>query len=113
MLFHYRGFEFVRLVYNQIMSMAENTKGDKSCIIIFPTLIQQVLLIQWIVPPDSCNEHVTGFPKSVVKDRKVGRGSGADSSAPNLDEDINRTIASLKAIHIRLKSKLHILFSVS
>ena len=57
------------------------------------------------MPPDNSDVKVTGFPKLVVKDKKVGRGSGADSSAPNLEEDIASTIARLNAIRIRLRSK--------
>ncbi|KAF2562404.1 hypothetical protein F2Q70_00015000 [Brassica cretica] len=32
----------------------------------------------------------------------AGRGSGADSSAASLEEDINRTIAGLKAIRLMI-----------
>ncbi|KAF3522364.1 hypothetical protein F2Q69_00050330 [Brassica cretica] len=56
-----------------------------------------------IVPSDNSDVKFTGFPKLVVKDKKVGRGSGADSSAPNLEEDIASTIARLSAIRIRLR----------
>ncbi|KAF8116005.1 hypothetical protein N665_0024s0030 [Sinapis alba] len=75
MLYQHWGFDFRKLVYNQILSMAENTKAEKTRRIIFPTLIQQVLLIQRIVPPDSCDEDLTGMPKPVVKDKKAGRRS--------------------------------------
>lgn len=109
MLYHHRGFDFGKIVYNQIMSMAETTKGDKKRRIIFQTLIQQVLLLQRIVPPDTSDVDITGFPKLVVKDKKIGIGSGADSRPPNLEEDIASTIASLKAIRIRLRSKSIIL----
>ncbi|KAF3551213.1 hypothetical protein DY000_02010681 [Brassica cretica] len=78
--------------------MAENTKTEKTRRIMFPTLIQQVLLFQRIIPPDTCDDEFTGLPKLVVKDIKAGRGSGADSSTASLEEDIKCTIASLKAI---------------
>ncbi|KAF8098011.1 hypothetical protein N665_0276s0012 [Sinapis alba] len=105
LLYQHRPFDFGKIVYNQIMTMAENTKAEKTRRIILPTLIQQVLLIQRIVPPDSCDEDLTGMPKPVVKDKKAGRGAGADSHAPNLEKDITRAIASLKAIRLRLRSK--------
>ncbi|KAF3595513.1 hypothetical protein DY000_02023846 [Brassica cretica] len=56
----------------------------------FPTLIQQAILFQRTIPPDTLNDEFTGTPKLVVKDIKAGRGSGADSSAASLEEDINR-----------------------
>lgn len=108
MLYHHRSFNFGKLVYNQILTMAENTRTKKSRRIIFPTLIQQVLLIQCIVPPDSDDEEFTGMPKPVVKDKKAGLWSGAYSRPQNLEEDIKRTIASFKAIRIRLRSKMFV-----
>ena len=105
MLHHHDGFDFGKLVYDQVMAMAENTKTEKTRCIMFPTLIQQVLLFQRIVPPDTRADEFTGLPKLVVKDVKAGRGSGADSSTASLKEDIDRTIASLKAIRVRLRSK--------
>ncbi|KAF8109321.1 hypothetical protein N665_0098s0049 [Sinapis alba] len=106
-MLHYNegGFDFGKLVYDQIIVMGENTKSKKSRRIMFPTLIQQVLHFQWIVPPDTRDEEFTGLPKMVVKDVKAGRGTGADSSIANLEEDIDRAIDSLKAIHICLRSK--------
>lgn len=104
MIYHHRGFDFGKIAYNQILSMAENTKTEKTRRVIFPTLIHQVLLSQKIVPPDSGDEDETGFPKDVGKDTKAGRGSGADFSLPTLAEDIDRAIAGLKAIQVRLKS---------
>ncbi|KAF3528863.1 hypothetical protein DY000_02039217 [Brassica cretica] len=77
MLHHNDGFVFGKLVYDQIMAMAGSTTTEKTRCIMFPTLIQQ--------------------------DIKAGRGSGADSSAASLEEDINRTIAGLKAIRVRLR----------
>ncbi|KAF2557361.1 hypothetical protein F2Q70_00027249 [Brassica cretica] len=103
MLHHHDVFDFGKLVYNQILTMAENTKTKKTRRIMFPTLIQQVLLFQRIIPPDTRDDEFTGLPKLVVKDIKAGRGSGADSSTASLEEDIERTIASLKAIQVRLR----------
>ena len=104
-LHHHDGLDFGKLVYDQIMAMAENTKTEKTRCIMFPTLIQQVLLFQRTIPPDTLNDEFTGTPKLVVKDIKAGRGSGVDSSAASLEEDINRTIAGLKAIRVRLRNK--------
>ena len=106
MLYHDRRFDFGKLVYNQIMSMAENTREERTRRIIFPTLIQQVLLVQRNVPPDSGDEEFTGMPKKVIKDKKAGLGSGAESRSPNLEEDIEHAIAGLRAIRIRLRSKM-------
>ncbi|XP_056850286.1 uncharacterized protein LOC130499861 [Raphanus sativus] len=97
------GFNFGKLVYDQIMQMAENTKKKKSRRIMFPTLIQQVINFQRIVPIDYPSDEFTGFPKLVVKDIKAGRGTGADTRSASLEEDIERTIASLKGIYIRLR----------
>ncbi|KAF3579537.1 hypothetical protein DY000_02030190 [Brassica cretica] len=105
MLHHHDGFDFGKLVYDQIMAMAENSKTEKTRCIMFPTLIQQVILFQRTIPPDTLNDEFMGTLKLVVKDIKAGRGSGADSSAASLEEDINRTIAGLKAIRVRLRSK--------
>ncbi|KAF8111837.1 hypothetical protein N665_0072s0048 [Sinapis alba] len=99
------GFDFGKLVYDQIIMMGESTKIKKSSCIMFPTLIQQVLHFQRIVPPDTRDDEFTGLPKLVVKDVKAGRGTGADSSIATLEEDINRAIDGLKAIRIRLRSK--------
>ncbi|KAF8084002.1 LOW QUALITY PROTEIN: hypothetical protein N665_0739s0001 [Sinapis alba] len=103
LLYQHQPFDFGKLVYNQIMTMAENTKAEKNPTDHPSDPDSQVLLIQRIVPPDSCDEDLTGMPKPVVKDKKAGRGSGADSHAPNLEEDITRAIASLKAIRLRLR----------
>ncbi|XP_018476157.1 uncharacterized protein LOC108847412 [Raphanus sativus] len=100
MLHHHKRFNFGKLVYNQIISMAEGIKTEKTRRIIFPTLIQCVL------PPDGGDDDYIGFPKPVVKDIKAGRGNGTGSHPPNLEKDIARTIASLKAVHLRLKSKI-------
>ena len=105
MLHHHDGFDFGKLVYDQIMAMAENTKTEKTRCIMFPTLIQQVIHFQRTIPPDLLHDEFTGTPKLVVKDVKAGRGSGADSSAASLEDDINRTIAGLKAIRVCLRSK--------
>lgn len=106
MLYHDRKFDFGKLVYNQIMAMAENTRTERTRRIIFPNLIQQVLLFQRNVPPDSDDEEFTGLPKKVVKDKKAGLGSGTESRSPNLEEDIEHAIAGLKAISMRLRSKM-------
>ncbi|XP_048637627.1 uncharacterized protein LOC125610024 [Brassica napus] len=103
MLYHDRKFDFGKLVYNQIMAMAENTRTERTRRIIFPNLIQQVLLFQRNVPPDSDDEEFTGMPKKVVKDKKAGLGSGTESRSPNLEEDIEHAIAGLKAISMRLR----------
>ncbi|KAF2594705.1 hypothetical protein F2Q70_00043686 [Brassica cretica] len=103
MLYHDRRFDFGKLVYKQIMSMAENRRAERTRRIIFPTLIQQVLLVQRNVPPDSDDEEFTGMPKKVIKDKKAGLGSGAESRSPNLEEDIEHAIAGLRAIRIRLR----------
>ncbi|XP_018460746.1 uncharacterized protein LOC108831716 [Raphanus sativus] len=103
MLHHHKRFNFGKLVYNQIISMAEGIKTEKTRRIIFPTLIQQVLISQRVLPPDGGDDDYIGFPKPVVKDIKAGRGDGAGSHPPNLEKDIARTIASLKSIHLRLK----------
>ncbi|KAL0693781.1 hypothetical protein Bca4012_060961 [Brassica carinata] len=107
MLHHHNRFDFGNLVYNQIMSMAENTKTEQSRRILFPTLIQQVLLSQRSIPPDANDEELVACPKVVVKDKKAGKGDGVVSRAPNLEEDIAHAIAELKAIQLRLKSKAH------
>ncbi|KAG5393207.1 hypothetical protein IGI04_023170, partial [Brassica rapa subsp. trilocularis] len=57
-----------------------------------------VIHFQRTITPDLLHDEFTGTPKLVVKDVKAGRGSGADSSAASLEDDINRTIAGLKAI---------------
>ncbi|KAF2603858.1 hypothetical protein F2Q70_00027315 [Brassica cretica] len=103
MLHHHEGFDFGKLVYEQILTMAANTRIDKMRRIMFPTLIQQVILFQRVIPPDTRNDEFTGLPTLVVKDIKAGRGTGADSSTASLEEDIDRTIASLKAIRVRLR----------
>ncbi|KAF2537937.1 hypothetical protein F2Q68_00020140 [Brassica cretica] len=101
MLHHNDGFDFGKLVYDQIMAMAGNTTTEKTRCIMFPTLIHQVILFQRNIPPDTLNDEFTGTPKLVVKDIKAGRGSGADSSAASLEEDINHTIAGLKCTLIQ------------
>ncbi|KAF8112065.1 hypothetical protein N665_0068s0032 [Sinapis alba] len=68
------GFDFGKLVYDQIIMMGENTKIKKSPRIMFPTLIQKVLHFQRVVPPDTRDDEFTGLPKLVVKDVKAGRG---------------------------------------
>ncbi|KAF8079544.1 hypothetical protein N665_1020s0011 [Sinapis alba] len=105
MIHHQHGFDFGKLVYNQITHMGASTDVDKSRRIIFPTLIQQVLDFQRNILPMEHDEDYTGYPKLVVKDKKAGRGQEADSSAADLLQDIDRTIASLKNIRIRLRSK--------
>ena len=86
--------------------MAENTETEKKRRIILPTLIQQVILIQRTIPPDNSDEAESDFPKLVVKDKKAGLGSGADSKEPNLEEDIDHAISFLKGIRGRLRSKM-------
>ncbi|KAF3579402.1 hypothetical protein DY000_02033536 [Brassica cretica] len=103
MLHHHEGFDFGKPVYEQILTMAANTRIDKTRRIMFPTLIQQVILFQRVIPPDTRNDEFTGLPTLVVKDIKAGRGTGADSSTASLEEDIDRTIASLKAIRVCLR----------
>lgn len=106
MLHHHEGdFDFGKLVYDQIIAMGASTNKKKSRRIMFPTLIQQVLHFQRIVPPDTRDDKFTGLPRLVVKDIKAGRGTGADSSTASLEEDIDRAIDSLKVIRIRLRSK--------
>ena len=105
MIHHHNGFSFGKLDYDQIMAMAENTKTEKTRCIMFPTLIQQVLLFQRTIPPYTLNDEFTWIPKLVVKEIKAGRGSGPESSAASLEEDIDRTIADLKAIRVCLRSK--------
>ncbi|KAF3561735.1 hypothetical protein DY000_02013505 [Brassica cretica] len=105
MLHHNDGFDFGKLVYDQIMAMAGNTTTEKTRCIMFPTLIHQVILFQRNIPPDTLNDEFTGTPKLAVKDIKAGRGSGADSSAASLEEDINHTIAGLKIEVNRLRLK--------
>ncbi|KAF8113560.1 hypothetical protein N665_0048s0021 [Sinapis alba] len=106
MIHHHKSFDFGKLVYNQIVNMSASSGTDKTRRIIFPTLIQQVLQFQRIIPPTENDEEFIGFSKPVVKDKKAGRGSGADLSTASLEEDIDRAIASLKAIRLRLRSKL-------
>ncbi|KAF3574099.1 hypothetical protein F2Q69_00059366 [Brassica cretica] len=98
-----KGFNFGKVIYNQIMRMAENTETEKKRRIILPTLIQQVILIQRNVPPDNSDEAESDFPKLVVKDKKAGLGSGADSKEPDLEEDIDQAISFLKGIRSRLR----------
>ncbi|KAF2552508.1 hypothetical protein F2Q68_00034892 [Brassica cretica] len=98
-----KGFNFGKVIYNQILRMAENTDTEKKRKIILPTLIQQVFLIQRTVPPDNSDEAESDFPKLVVKDKKAGLGSGADSKEPNLEEDIDQAITFLKGIRSRLR----------
>ncbi|XP_013650701.1 uncharacterized protein LOC106355270 [Brassica napus] len=106
MLYHRRGFNFGKIVYNQILKMAENTETEKKRRIILPTLIQQVILIQRNIPPDTSDEAESDFPKLVVKDKKAGLASGAESKEPNLEEDIDQAITFLKGIRRRLRSKM-------
>ncbi|KAL0802654.1 hypothetical protein Bca101_057830 [Brassica carinata] len=106
MLYHNNGFDFGKLVYDQIMKMGANTENDRKRRIIFPNLIQQVLIYQRVVPPDSQDVDETGSPKAVVKDKKAGLGSGVSSREPKLEEDIEHAIAELKAIRLRLRSKI-------
>ncbi|KAF2533102.1 hypothetical protein F2Q70_00030441 [Brassica cretica] len=98
-----KGFNFGKVIYNQILRMAENTETEKKRRIILPTLIQQVILIQRNVPPDNSDEAESDFPKLVVKEKKAGLGSGADSKEPNLEEDIDQAISFLKGIRSRLR----------
>ena len=105
MLHHHDGLDFGKLVYDQIIAMAANTQTEKTRCIMFPNLIQQVIHFQRTITPDLLHDEFTGTPKLVVKDVKAGRGSGADSSAASLEDDINRAIAGLKAIRVRLRSK--------
>ena len=105
MLHHHDGFDFGKLVYDQIIAMAANTQTEKTRCIMFPNLIQQVIHFQRTITPDLLHDEFTGTPKLVVKDVKAGRGSGADSSAASLEDDINRAITGLKAIRVRLRSK--------
>ncbi|XP_013704218.2 uncharacterized protein LOC106407918 [Brassica napus] len=103
MLHHHVGFDFGKLVYDQIIAMAANTQTEKTRCIMFPNLIQQVIHFQRTITPDLLHDEFTGTPKLVVKDVKAGRGSGADSSAASLEDDINRAIAGLKTIRVRLR----------
>ena len=105
MLHHHRGFDFGQMVYDQIISFAANISTDRSRRVIFPTLIQQVIDYQRTVLSFEDDEEYTGYPKLVVKDIKAGRGQGGNSSAADLLADIERTIADLKSIRIRLRSK--------
>ncbi|KAF2573750.1 hypothetical protein F2Q70_00003540 [Brassica cretica] len=76
MLHHHKGgFAFGKLVYDQIIPMGENTKTKRTRRIMFPTLIQQVLHFQQIIPPDTRDDEFTGLPKLVMKDIKDGRGT--------------------------------------
>ncbi|KAF3504248.1 hypothetical protein F2Q69_00043398 [Brassica cretica] len=103
MIHHHRSFDFGQMVYDQIISFAANINTDRSRRIIFPTLIQQVIDYQRIVLSFEDDEEYTGYPKLVVKDKKAGRGQGADSRSVNLLADIERTISDLKSIWIRLR----------
>ncbi|KAF3535039.1 hypothetical protein F2Q69_00020704 [Brassica cretica] len=76
MLHHHEGgFDFGKLVYDQIIAMGENTKTKRTRRIMFPTLIQQAIHFQRIIPSDTRNDEFTGPPKLVVKDIKAGRGT--------------------------------------
>lgn len=76
MLHHHEGgFDFGKMVYDQIIAMGESTKTKRSCRIMFPTLIHQVIHFQHIIPPDTRGDEFTGLPKMVVKDIKAGRGT--------------------------------------
>ncbi|XP_018465263.2 uncharacterized protein LOC108836624 [Raphanus sativus] len=99
------GFNFGKLVYDQIMAMGARTKSKRAWRIMFPTLIQQVINYQQRFPV----EESTGFPKLVVKDIKAGRGNGADARPPNLEEDLSRMITGLNAIRIRLRRGEYVL----
>ncbi|XP_013632479.1 PREDICTED: uncharacterized protein LOC106337927 [Brassica oleracea var. oleracea] len=105
MLHHHRSFDFGQMVYDQIISFAANINTDRSRRVIFPTLIQQVIDYQRTVLSFEDDEEYTGYPKLVVKDIKASRGQGGNSSAVDLLADIERTIADLKSIRIRLRSK--------
>ncbi|KAG5412387.1 hypothetical protein IGI04_008706 [Brassica rapa subsp. trilocularis] len=98
-----RNYTFNEPKATQIIAMAANTQTEKTRCIMFPNLIQQVIHFQRTITPDLLHDEFTGTPKLVVKDVKAGRGSGADSSAASLEDDINRTIAGLKAIRVRLR----------
>ncbi|XP_013608103.1 PREDICTED: uncharacterized protein LOC106314835 [Brassica oleracea var. oleracea] len=103
MIHHHRSFDFGQMVYDQIISFAANINTDRSRRIIFPTLIQQVIDYQRTVLSFEDDEEYTGYPKLVVKDKKAGIGQGAYSSSVDLLADIERTIADLKSIRIRLR----------
>ena len=105
MIHHHRSFDFGQMVYDQIISFAANINTDRSRRIIFPTLIQQVIDYQRTVLSFEDDEEYIGYLKLVVKDKKAGRGQGADSRSVDLLADIERTIADLKSIRIRLRSK--------
>ena len=113
MLHHHRSFDFGQSVYDQIISFSANVNTDKSRRIIFPTLIQQVIDYQRTVLSFEEDDEYTGYPKLVVKDIKAGRGQGADARSVDLLADIERTIADLKNIRIRLRSKGVILVVIS
>ncbi|KAL0686456.1 hypothetical protein Bca4012_053304 [Brassica carinata] len=105
MFHHHRSFDFGQMVYDQIISFAANINTDRSRRVIFPTLIQQVVDYQRTVLSFEDDEEYIGYHKLVVKDIKAGRGQGGNSSAVDLLADIERTIADLKSIRIRLRSK--------
>ncbi|KAF3564776.1 hypothetical protein DY000_02016702 [Brassica cretica] len=91
------------MVYDQIINFAANINTDRSRRIIFPTLIQQVIDYQRTVLSFEDDEEYTRYLKLVVKDKKAGRGQGADSRSVDLLADIERTIADLKSIQIHLR----------
>ena len=113
MLHRHGSFDFGQSVYDQIISFSANVNTDKSRRIIFPTLIQQVIDYQRTVLSFEEDDEYTGYPKLVVKDIKAGRGQGADARSVDLLADIERTIADLKNIRIRLRSKGVILVVIS
>ncbi|KAF8109295.1 hypothetical protein N665_0098s0023 [Sinapis alba] len=72
MIHHHKSFDFGKLVYNQIVNMSASSGTNKTRRIIFPTLIQQVLQFQRIIPPTENDEEFIGFPKPVVKEKRQG-----------------------------------------
>lgn len=92
-------------MFEQIMKETHNT-NDKQRHIVFPTQIQLLLVIQWIFRPNKCDEETTRLPIPVVKDITVGRISEFDSSSPCIADEIDWCISGLKAICLRVRSKI-------
>lgn len=101
---HNKQPDFGVMVYDQLLRMAD-TAFDAKKRIGFPSLIQQLLSFQRLVPRHENDEDLTGHPTALVKDGKAGRGSGGVRKPPNLADDLQKVIDELRTIQLRSRSK--------